>query len=78
MTVSLSLLALLPLAHVLWAFSSKTTPSFYPNFREPHTQTVYIPASQKQFFVLAELLEWARDKPSNIAGPASGLCAQVL
>lgn len=42
------------------------------------TQTACTPASQKQFSVLAELSEWARDKPSNTAGPASELCAQVL
>lgn len=42
------------------------------------TQTACTPASQKQFSVLAELLEWARDKPSNTAGPASELCARVL
>lgn len=42
------------------------------------TQTACTPASQKQFSVLAELLEWAHDKPSNTAGPVSELCAQVL
>lgn len=52
---------------------------FLSNSATPaRTQTACTPASQKQFSVLAELLEWAHDRPGNTAGPASELCAQVL